>query len=101
MWVSFMVLILSNDVEFNPGDLLREGFLSVINWNTNSLSKDNCQRVSLLESHNSLFNYDIICLCETSLNETIDIPDKLLDNYIFIPCNSPSGKKQGGVGIFY
>ena len=31
----------------------------------NSLIKDNCFRLNLLEAHNSLFNYDIISLCET------------------------------------
>ena len=32
----------------------------------NSLTKDNFIRLNLLEAHNSLFNYDIISLCETS-----------------------------------
>ena len=31
----------------------------------NSLTKDNFIRLNLLEAHNSLFNYDIISLCET------------------------------------
>ena len=59
MWVSFLVLILSNDVELNPGYWLRESFLSFCNWNNNSLSKEKFQRVSLLEARNYLFNYDI------------------------------------------
>ena len=40
-------------------------------------------------------------LCETSRNGTTEIPDKLIENYNFAQCNSVSGKKQGGVGIFY
>ena len=32
----------------------------------NSLTKDNFIRLNLLEAHNSLFNYDIISLCETT-----------------------------------
>ena len=32
----------------------------------NSLTKDNFSRLNLLEAHNSLFNYDIISLCETT-----------------------------------
>ena len=59
-WVTFLVLILSNDIELNPGDYIRNGFLSFCNWNINTLSKDTFQRVSLIEAHNSLFNYDII-----------------------------------------
>ena len=31
------------------------------------------ESLSLLEAHNSIFKYDIIPLCETSLNETIVI----------------------------
>ena len=38
-WVSLLALILSNDVELNPGDHLNKGFLSFCNWNINSLSK--------------------------------------------------------------
>ena len=99
-WLSLIVLILSNDIETNPGDL-HHGFLTFCNWNINSLSKDNFQRVSLLEAQNSLYNYDIISLCEVSLNSNTIVPDKLLDGYKFVSCNSLSGKKQGGVGIFY
>ena len=83
-WVAFFVLILNNDIELNPGDYLRNGFLSFCSWNINTLSKDNFQRVSLIEAHNSLFNYDIISLCETSQNDSIIIPQKLIDNYKFI-----------------
>ena len=100
-WVSLLVLLLSNDIEINPGDRFREGFLSFCNWNINSLSKDGFQRISLLEAHNTIYNYDIISLCETSLDDTIVLPEKLLNGYKFISKNSPSGKKQGGVGIFY
>ena len=57
--------------------------------------------LSLLHAHNANFCYDIISLCETSLTDNIHIPEELFPNYKYIPCNSPSGKKQGGVGIFY
>ena len=100
-WVAFLVLIVSNDIELNPGDYLRNGFLSFCNWNINTLGKDNFQLASLIEAHNSLFNYEIICLCETSLNDSIIIPQKLIDNYKFISSNSSGGKKQGDVGIYY
>ena len=100
IWVSLLVLMLSNDAELNPVDYLREGFLSFCKWNINSLSKDNFQLVPLLETLNSLFNYDIISLCETSLNDMIDIPDKLIENYKFIPCNSPVVKNKVVLGSF-
>ena len=100
-WVTILVLILSNDIELNPGDYLNKGFLSFCTWNLNTVSKDNFQRVSLLQVHNTLRNYDIISLCETSLNDTIELPEELLPNYKFSLCTSPSGKKHGGVGLFF
>ena len=36
----------------------------------------------MIEAHNSIFNYDLISLCETSLRESIEIPDSLLNEYI-------------------
>ena len=82
-WLVFIRLIVANDVETNPGDY-SNSFFTFCNWNINSLAKDNFQRVQLLEAHNTLFDYDLISLCETSLNDTVPIPDPLLKNYTFI-----------------
>ena len=57
--------------------------------------------MSLIQAHTTLFNHDIVSLCETSPNDTIELPDELIDHYKFITDNSPSSKKQGSVGIFY
>ena len=65
------------------------------------MAKDNFKRVKLLEAHNSLFNYDLIALCETSLNDSTEIPETLLNNYTFVACNSPNNTKRGGVGLLY
>ena len=72
-----------------------------MNWNLNSIVKNNFERVQLLEAHNSLFDYDLISLCETSLNESAVIPDPLLNGYTFIPSNHPDNVSHGGVGLFY
>ena len=70
-----------------------------MSWNLNSITKDNFQRVRLIEAHNSLFNYDLISICETSLNNTVELPEAHLDDYTFSPANNPT--KHGGVGLFY
>ena len=57
--------------------------------------------ISLLEAHNTLFKYDIISLCETSLSDDIKVPDNALPGYIYHPLNNPDGSRNGGVGIFY
>ena len=36
-----------------------------MSWNIDSLDKDSSQRVRLIEADNSIFNYDIVAICET------------------------------------
>ena len=103
-WIFNLLLLLSSDIHPNPGPLndnndFLNGFFSFCNWNLNTLSKDNFNRISILEAHNSIFKYDIISLCETSLNDDLPVPDNALPKYY--PYNHPSGERKGGVGIFY
>ena len=42
---------------------------------------DNFQRVRLIEAHNYIFNYDLISICETSLNDSVELPETLLNDY--------------------
>ena len=104
-WIFSLLLILSSDVHPNPGpyreNSFSTGFLSFCNWNLNTLSKDNFYRISLLEAHNTIFKYDIISLCETSLDDKTPVPENALPGYLFHPLNNPTGEKNGGVGIFY
>ena len=72
-----------------------------MSWNINSLAKDNFKRVRLIEAHNSIFNYDLISICETSLNDSVELPETLLDDYTFVPANKPGNTRHGGVGLFY
>ena len=105
LWIFSLLLMLSSDVHPNPGPQLDQkfssGFLSFCNWNLNTLSKDDFYRISLLEAHNTIFNYDIISLCETSLSDEIKVPENAIPGYIYHPLNNPDGSKNGGVGIFY
>ena len=72
-----------------------------MSWNLNSLAKESFQRVRLIEAHNSLFNYDLISICETSLNDSIKLPETLLNDYTFVSANNPANTRHGGVGLFY
>ena len=104
-WILAIIIRLSADVHPNPGpesdQNFSSGFLSFCNWNLNTLSKENFYRISLLEAHNTIFKYDIISLCETSLNDELTVPENALPGYIYHPLNNPSGERNGGVGIFY
>ena len=98
---SLLLILLSNDIEMHPGPQYNENVFSFVNWNLNSLAKNNFERVQLIEAHNSIFNYDLISLCETSISESIEIPDPLLNDYTFMPANHPDNVSHGGEGLFY
>ena len=70
-------------------------------WNLNSLAKENFQRASIIEAHNSIFKYDLISICKTSLNDSVELPEPLLNEYSFVSANNPANTRHGGVGLFY
>ena len=100
-WLPIILIILSNDINLNPGPNHQNNLFNFMSWNVNSLAKNNFQRVRLLEAHNSIFNYDLISICETSLNDSVELPESLLNDYTFIPANNPVNTRNGGMGLFY
>ena len=70
------IILLSYDVEIHSGPKLssRECF-SICHWKLNSISAQNCTKVSLLATYNLIHNFDIICgsdnfrNCEISPND--------------------------------
>ena len=85
----------------NPGPHYQSNFFNFMSWNLNALAKDNFQRVRLIEAHHSIFNYDVIAFCETSLNDSVDVPEILLNDYTFVSANNPTNSRHNGVGLFY
>ena len=100
-WLPAFLIIISNDIHVNPGPHYQNNYLNFMSWNLNSLAKNDFQRVRLIEAHNSIFNYDIISLCETSLNNSLKLPITLLNDYTFVSANNPTNTRHGGVGLFY
>ena len=103
LWYFQLVIYLSNDISKNPGPepYFQNNFFNFMSWNLYSLAKDNFHRVSLIEAHKSFFNYDLISVSETSLNDSVELPEPLLNKYTFLPCNNPTNTRRGGVGLFY
>ena len=99
-WLPSLLIILSHDVHQNPGPTTNSYF-TFMSWNLNSMSKDDFHRLKLLEAQNSIFNNDLISLCETSLNDTVLLPDGYLPDYTFIFSNKPDDTRHGGVGLYY
>ena len=101
VWISLIRIALCPDIHPNPGpdhtNTFAGGFLSFCNWNLNTLSKDDFYRITLLQAHNTEHNYDIISLCETSLDNNVQVPE--MPEYKFHSCNHPDGNRNGGVGI--
>ena len=99
VWISLMRLILCPDIHPNPGpehtNIFAGGFLSFCNWNLNTLSKDDFYRITLLQVHNTEHNYDIISLCETSLDDKAEVPE--MNGYKFHSCDHPNGNRSGRV----
>ena len=87
---------MSNDVHLNPGPHFQNNVFNFMSWNTNSLAKGNFQRVRLIEAQNSIFNYDLISICETNLNDSVGLPETLLDDYTFVPANKSGNTRHGG-----
>ena len=75
--------------------------LFVVLVNLNSLTKENFHRVDLIEAHNSICNYDLISVCETNLDDSVELPETLLNDYTFEPANHPLNIKHGGVGLLF
>ena len=49
----------------------------------------------------SIIPFDLTSLCETSLNDSVELPETLLNNYTFVPVNSPANTRHWGVGLFF
>ena len=55
----------------------------------------------LLKLTTPFFNYDLISVSETSLNDSVELPEPLLNEYTFLPADNPTNTRRGGVGLFY
>ena len=97
---STLLILISNDIEQNPGPGYHNSFFNFMNWNLNSLATNDFTRVQLIEAHNCLHNYDLISVCETSLTDSLvpDVPN--LGGYYFESANHQDNVTHGGVGRF-
>ena len=96
LWLVFRNILLSGDVETNPGPET----LDFCCWNLNSITAHDFLQISLIEAYNSVFNYDLISIVETHLDSTVDKDSLALDGYSFIKANHPQNVKRGGVGLY-
>ena len=103
VWLWSFLIILSGDVEVNPGpkNCVSE-FLSICHWNLNSISAHDYSKLFLLKAYVSVHKFDIICLSETCLDSTVplDYDNLVISGYNLIRSNHPSNTKCGGVCLY-
>ena len=99
-WLSTILILISKDVERNPGPEYRTNLFNFMSWNLNSLATNNFERVQLIEAHNTIFNYDLISICETNLNDSLISKVREIIGYTFEPVNHANNVSHGGVGKF-
>ena len=100
---NFCVLLLSWDIELNPGPRDYEKSLSVCHWNLNSVWVDDFSKITQLSAFLNVHNFDIVCLGETFLTSHImdDDPRLAIEGYEILRSDHPSDSRRGGVCVFY
>ena len=78
-WLVFRTILLSGDIEMNPGPET----LDFCTWNLNSITAHDFLGVSLIEAFNSVYKHDLIGIVETHLDSTFDDGRLTLDGYNF------------------
>ena len=95
-------LVCSGNVHENPGP--NDCNLKFFHWNLDSLTARNNTNISLIEAYNSVFNYDLIAVSDTRLNQSIDSEDIRIEgfsNEIFRSDHPSNSRVPGGVCIYY
>ena len=92
------MILQSGDVELNPGP--GPETLKFCCRNLTSITAYDFLRVSLIEAHNFIHNYDLIGIAETHRDDSINQERLALKEYEFITCNHPLNVIRGGVGLY-
>ena len=99
-----LLILLSGDVEINPGPRHNSGeFFSICHWNLNSVLAYNYTKLSSLKAFIAVHKFDIICLSETYLDSSgaPDDDNLLISGYSLVRSDHPSNNKRGGVCVYY
>ena len=101
--LAYALILLSGDIELNPGPRINTRDLSISQWNLNSVWVDDFAKIAQMSAFLNTHRFDIFCICESFLDSSIEDDDQRLkiDGYDFIRSDHPSDSKRGGVGIYY
>ena len=92
VWVYFITITLSDDIEKNPGPQHKPcNSLSICHWNLNSIPAHNFLKLSPLCAHISVNKFDILCLSETCLDSSISYDGNLeIPGYTSVRADNPN-----------
>ena len=96
------ILLTHGDIEVNPGAKKNcSTSFSFCHWNLNILTVHDYVKLSSLQAYNSVYKYDVICLSETYLDNSVlsDKSDKL--GRKLVRADYPGNVKRGGVNIYF
>ena len=98
------LLFLSGTVELNPGPVKSKVTnLSFAVWNLDSIPARNYARIPLIETFQSIYNFDIFGICESLLNNDIPNEDIFVNGFSPEPfrADKPENSRHGGVCLFF
>ena len=96
-----LLLLVAGDVHRHPGP--NHNSLKFCHWNLNSILTRDKIKISLIETYNSIFHYDIFAISDSLPNEAIENNDLFIEGFgkeIFRN-DHPSGNKVGAVCLFF
>ena len=97
LWLQILLVLLSGDVEINPGPKRTpKANLSICHY-------INYDKLSLLRAYLAFHNFDIIFLSETYLNSSNSPDDETLEipGYNLVRSDQPLNSKRGELCIYY
>ena len=104
VWIDTL-LILSGDIEKNPGPSKIKNNLNFGFWNVDSLLSKEGARIPRIECLDAIHNFDLFGVCESYLNDAVELNDLNMHGFCSPPfradCPSANEHKKGGVCLYY
>ena len=104
LWLYSLLILLSADVELNPGPKRAStSNISICHWNLNSISAHNYIKLFLVKAYIAIHKFDIICLSETYFDSSTSSDDDNLaiSGYNLIRSDHPSNNKRSDACMYY
>ena len=100
----YSLLLLSGDVELNPGPKLNYSYaFSICHWNLNSISAHNYAQMFVFKAYIAIHKFDNICISEIYLDSSTSSYDSNLkiSGHTLVRPDHPSNNNRGVICIYY